>query len=279
VIRFLEQRFGVREPNIAPWRRAVCGDLLSAFDFKRPNDARNWAPLPPTAALSARAAALHGETPAVPPARPQMPVQASGPRRSRALPYMLEVSADVSNDRVRLTFDNSGRAAAVFHVYDRLHRDRTPRRYTVGPGGTLTGDWHGARENEPYDLWILGPNGLHRHVMGVMNAAEVQISMRSEIGHSAIALAIANPGRAARRIEARPMAYGHALSPRSFTLAPGQSAVERWSVSGTGGWYDIAVQLPAEGHYLRRFAGRLETGRDSIADPAMGGAALLVHQV
>ena len=30
VIRFLEARFGVQEPNITPWRRAVCGDLDSA---------------------------------------------------------------------------------------------------------------------------------------------------------------------------------------------------------------------------------------------------------
>ena len=29
VIRFLERRFGVFEPNISPWRRAVCGDLTS----------------------------------------------------------------------------------------------------------------------------------------------------------------------------------------------------------------------------------------------------------
>ncbi|HWU12510.1 MAG TPA: phospholipase C, phosphocholine-specific, partial [Caulobacter sp.] len=33
VLRFLERRFGVAEPNIGPWRRAVCGDLTSAFDF------------------------------------------------------------------------------------------------------------------------------------------------------------------------------------------------------------------------------------------------------
>ena len=33
VIRFLEARFGVHEPNISPWRRAVCGDLTSVFDF------------------------------------------------------------------------------------------------------------------------------------------------------------------------------------------------------------------------------------------------------
>ncbi|MDX5936722.1 alkaline phosphatase family protein [Acidithiobacillus thiooxidans] len=38
VIRFIEKRFGVSEPNIAPWRRAVCGDLTSAFDFSRADE-------------------------------------------------------------------------------------------------------------------------------------------------------------------------------------------------------------------------------------------------
>src|ERR1700759_4589086 len=37
VIRFLEKRFDVAEPNITPWRRAVCGDLTTAFDFPSPN--------------------------------------------------------------------------------------------------------------------------------------------------------------------------------------------------------------------------------------------------
>ena len=73
------------------------------------------------------------------------------------------------------------------------------------------------------------------------------------------------------------MAYGHALGPRSFTLAPGQSTTARWSVSATHGWYDIAVRLSAESLYLRRFAGRLETGRDSISDPAMSGPATMLH--
>ena len=35
IIRFMEKRFGVGEPNISPWRRAICGDLTSAFDFSR----------------------------------------------------------------------------------------------------------------------------------------------------------------------------------------------------------------------------------------------------
>jgi phospholipase C len=43
VIRFIEKRFGqhrnLGESNITPWRRAVCGDLMSAFNFSTPNDA------------------------------------------------------------------------------------------------------------------------------------------------------------------------------------------------------------------------------------------------
>jgi phospholipase C len=33
VIRLIERRFGVYEPNISAWRRQTCGDLTAAFDF------------------------------------------------------------------------------------------------------------------------------------------------------------------------------------------------------------------------------------------------------
>jgi phospholipase C len=33
LIRFIEARFGVTEPNISAWRRQTCGDLTSAFRF------------------------------------------------------------------------------------------------------------------------------------------------------------------------------------------------------------------------------------------------------
>ena len=40
VLRFLEARFGVKEPNISAWRRSICGDLTSAFDFSARPDTR-----------------------------------------------------------------------------------------------------------------------------------------------------------------------------------------------------------------------------------------------
>ena len=35
VIQFIEKRFGVHCPNISAWRRSVCGDLTSAFNFRQ----------------------------------------------------------------------------------------------------------------------------------------------------------------------------------------------------------------------------------------------------
>jgi phospholipase C len=37
VLRFLERRFGVEEPNISEWRRKTCGDLWESFDFADPD--------------------------------------------------------------------------------------------------------------------------------------------------------------------------------------------------------------------------------------------------
>jgi phospholipase C len=34
VLRLMEQRFGVEEPNISAWRRRTCGDLTACFDFE-----------------------------------------------------------------------------------------------------------------------------------------------------------------------------------------------------------------------------------------------------
>jgi phospholipase C len=37
-----------------------------------------------------------------------------------------------------------------------------------------------------------------------------------------------------------------------------------------GGWYDCSVAIEGLAGYERRYAGRVETGKDSISDPAMG---------
>jgi phospholipase C len=274
VIRFLEARFGVHEPNISPWRRAVCGDLTSAFDFAHPNDPGKWAALPDTKALAARAAALPNRPPAAPPAALAAPVQATGARRSRALPYALDVADTVDANRITLTFSNTGQAGAVFHVYDRNHRDHAPRRYTVEAGKMLTGEWSG---DPVYDLWVLGPNGFHRQFAGQFGRG-VQTGLSPTPGGGAI-LTVRNMGLEPRRVSVTPGAYIPTYPDKEFDLGAGQSTTMLWPMVGTGGWYDLIVRIGNDDRFLRRFAGRFETGRDSIADPAMDGAALMSHTI
>jgi phospholipase C len=275
VIRFLEQRFGVMEPNISPWRRAVCGDLTSAFNFKTPNAAPPPI-LPQTTALAARAAALPGRTRPVTPATPEAPVQPLGPRLSRALPYRLAVSEELHGGeagRKTLTFANlaTDGPAAVFQVYDRHHLDRAPRRYTVSPGKSLEGVWDG----EAYDLWVLGPHNFHRHFVGRAGTADATVTMAFEAGAPVLRMVVWNRGGTARRISVTPNPYDNMLKPGSATLAPNGRAQQTWPLAASRGWYDLSVRLEGEGGWLRRYAGRLETGADSMTDPAAGGPSLM----
>lgn len=92
-----------------------------------------------------------------------LPRQDAGLRYSRALPYVLHAHARSSHgDELSVDFDNQGRAGAVLHVYDRLHLERLPRRYTIEAGKSLSDAGDTADDEWRRDLWILGPNGFPR---------------------------------------------------------------------------------------------------------------------
>ena len=259
VIRFLETRFGVMEPNIAPWRRAVCGDLTSCFDFRTPND-QPFAPLPSAAEAAARAAKLPEVKPPTPTAV-VAPIQAKGTRPSRALPYQPAVEARFGDGAMRLTLVNTGAAAAVLHVYDRLRLDQVPRRYTVGPGEALEDAWPAGA----CDLWVLGPNGFHRRFAGEDTGVEVAARAKGD----GLLVTVTN------------------LRPMKRTVIVEAEGQAPWRVDFKGvdtrtrtfatlkGWYDLTVRLDGEATWLRRLAGRVETGKPSISDPLMGGPAQL----
>ncbi|HEY1611739.1 MAG TPA: alkaline phosphatase family protein, partial [Paraburkholderia sp.] len=200
-IRFIEQRFGVHEPNIGPWRRAVAGDLTSCFDFSDPNHSGVMSRLPSTIALDAKSRTLHRTTTPATPPTPTLPVQEIGTRRSRALPYELYSSASVppGGNTIELVFANSGDVAAVFHVYDRRDLDALPRRYTVARGKQLSDVWSAAADNGEYDLWVLGPVGYHRHFTGtkVNGGANPEVQIDYDRSDGTLSLKVRNTGTAA----------------------------------------------------------------------------------
>lgn len=264
VIRFLETRFGVREPNISAWRRAVCGDLTSCFDFAEPDTRLFLAALPETAALSGRAATLTGVSPPLPAAL-TAPVQEKGLRRRRATPYRLDARLEVEDGAARLVFANAGlEVAAVFHVYDAASPDAVPARYTVAAGAALAHPLEG----EAHDLFLLGPAGFHRRLTG--RADRFTAGVARGAGGRAM-LSLRNLTAAPLTVTMTDRAYGAA--PAEIALKPGQTQRMALDLSASHGWYDRL--LVAEGQHWR-IAGHLEDGKPGFSDPAAGGLGPLV---
>jgi phospholipase C len=239
VIRFLEARFGVMEPNISPWRRAVCGDLTSCLDFGG-SDAR-LVSLPATHDEAVRAAALAGRTTPPIPTTPARPEQAAGFRPACPSVYALECEREVLADGgVRLSFINTGARAAVFHVYDRLDLEAGPRRYTVEGGKRLQDVWAGSGG---VDLQIMGPEGFHRRFVG--SGAARTVSARLDWSGPAPVLVLT--GKGAARVDLGQGEQGVAVDGEHRLRIDGMDANQTYDLSvEAGGWRsEFAGRAPA----------------------------------
>jgi phospholipase C len=273
VLRFIEKRFGVAEPQISAWRRAVCGDLTSAFDFATPQASVQTVRLPDTLP-GAQAAERFAQTP-VPPLPPtlQAPAQSPGPRPARPLPYALQARCLAVPAGVRIEWNNSGITAAVVHVYNRLQLQAPPRRYTLAAGQRWRDDW-ATDGSGHFDLWLLGPNGWHRHFMGRAAASQPRVHLQAT-ADKVLNLVLNNPGTFPVDFTLAALAYQDG-TPRALRVAPGAKRVLRLPLADHH-WYDWRVAVDGAPGTAWRFAGHLEDGQPSLTDPAMHGPARLQH--
>ncbi|NMZ26410.1 phospholipase C, phosphocholine-specific [Pseudomonas protegens] len=269
VLQFLEKRFGVREPNISAWRRAVCGDLTSVFNFADPN--HETLPALQTTTRQAADSLRQRQEKLLPVPLPSAgqqlaPQQQRLARPSRALPYRLHVDsqADPKARTLSLSLQNTGEQGAVLHVYDGLHLSEIPRRYTVEAGKALQDSWSVV---ERYQLWVLGPNGFHRSFHGDLKTLQPELLVTTS--NSQLQLTLSNPGEHGVVISIDRCPY---TQQGPWTLAvPARGEVRQvFACEGSGGWHDLTLR--SDGGWLRRIAGRLETGAHSISDPLMGRA-------
>ncbi|HEY2357521.1 MAG TPA: phospholipase C, phosphocholine-specific [Phenylobacterium sp.] len=264
VIRFLEARFGVREPNISPWRRAVCGDLTSIFDFKAPDHGTER--LPDASALPARAAkAKTLPFPRPPMTAGSLPRQEPGQRPARALPYQFQVATYLRDGGLSLTVANAGDAGVVLHLYQ---DGGEPRFYTVGKDGRLTD--HLPLAAGPYAFAMHGPNGFLRTYRGEMRDAFAPAAngffLRKE---GKFRIGLQNEGSAPVTLEVKSVAHVEA-PPRRYHLAPGGSAMDDWDLRASRNWYDFVVTCAEAPSFQRRLTGHCEDGRPSVSDPLLG---------
>jgi phospholipase C len=265
IVQFLERRFGVMEPNITPWRRAVCGDLTAAFDFASADD--HLPALPSTATYAPPDRLRHPDVKPVPPAVQSVPAQEAGVRRARALPYDLDVVASAHRGALDLTFTNGGAAGAVFHTRARTGDEPAgmrARMLTVGAGHTLSEAF--ATSDPGYDVEVHAPNGFYRRFAGTFGAPVVNASVQRQGSGGVLRLTLTNEGASTNVTIVN--GYGQ---PRRVTerIATGGRTV--YVVPGNAhGWYDVTVTSSGDPTFVRQLAGHVEDGASSVSDPALG---------
>jgi phospholipase C len=275
LIQFVQARFGttaapLTNPNITPWRKAVCGDLTSAFNFATPNDA--IVALPSTTAYippnSARETVSYIP---LPPVIQTMPVQEPGTRPARAVPYTLNVASAVnlSGQIVTLTFLNTGAKTAVFQVRS-TNLLQPPRSYTVSPSATLVDTWaFGAAGASAYDLSVYGPNGFFRQYRGGaldLTSTNLVSTVSYDISANGVTLTVRNVGSIPVTAQVANV-YSGAITTQ--VIASGATFSTFVSLAHYAGWYDFLITVDSDPTFLQELAGHLETGKPSTTDPAI----------
>ncbi|HEX4414138.1 MAG TPA: phospholipase C, phosphocholine-specific [Lacipirellulaceae bacterium] len=299
--RLLSKKLGadLRETNISAWRRAVCGDLTSAF---RPQPQVGIA-LPKSTTRNEYVRLIHeARFKELPTGYHKLsaaeikqlqnggsdtefvPRQEAGTRPSCALPYELSSNGKLSDDRKAFLISFEARtsqfgdraAGAPFLVYARLAKGKLQQRaYAVSAGDRLEDFWPITEfQNGAYELSVYGPNGFFRNFIG--QSSEPQLETTCDYApHNAnrqqpqaIAIHVANrdPSKAFK-VELIDNAYGTSAQDR--ILAPQQYVTIVCDVTKSSGWYDLSLRVADNETYSFTFAGHVEVGASSISDPAM----------
>lgn len=266
VAQFIEKRFGVVVPAISPWHRAISSDLTSAFDFVSPNDPV-FPSLPDMSDFQQRDDASKLLPKAEAPEQPSALFQEKGSVYSRALSYALDCHPQplAQTQQIKLTFNNKGKKGAVYHVYNMHHLERIPRRYTVESGKQLSDEWDLKDQSGKYHLEVFGPNGYFRSFKGSVLGAEPIPRIEYDQKDGGLTIHFENPGKKKVQVEVADNAYGYGNE--TLSLAPHESKKKYQRLSKSGNWYDYSVTTSTGMQY--RFAGRVETTKPGISDPAM----------
>ena len=298
----------VREENISAWRRAISGDLTSVFrpyDPKEPTlqtldrdgfvvgiERAKFKDVP------ANYKKLTAEQVAAVNAKPRgsewLVSQEPGMRPACALPYELHADGRVSADGKSFEVEMGAGAAvhgakaagAPFNVYVRGSsqvKDQASgfvaSSYAVKAGDRLVKRVPLAEVAGPGSLVeVVGVNGFYRAFAGPGAAAgaglEVRVAGEPEGARVRVHLLNRASGPVVARLEDR--SYGAAAVTKQ--LRAGQTAMVVMDLARSHGWYDFAVM--AEGvdgasggagaaRAESRYAGRVESGKHGMSDPAM----------
>ncbi|KAA6461136.1 phospholipase C, phosphocholine-specific [Acidobacteria bacterium AB60] len=272
LIRFIEARYagsnpGLVESNITPWRRAVAGDLTSAFNFRNPN--AKVVALPSTAAYVPPDQSPAGTYVLAPPANQALPAQETGVRPARPVPYRLSAhgTANFHDGTFALHFGNEGKTA-VYQVRSG-NSSQGPWTYTVGSGAEVADTYAITANNlSGYDLSVYGPNGFFRGFKGSVGKGSANLDVRVTENAEENSITLAGTNRSAGPVTIQ-LKNGYTGEVLSSAVGAGASGAHTFSLNGTHGWYDFTIEVAEDAGLRYQVAGHVETGEESFTDPAI----------
>jgi len=297
----------IEESNISSWRRAICGDLTSVFRPYNEEKINSPSVIEKDLFIKSIHKAKFKKEPSGykklttkeivqinrnPTTSSLLPKQEKGIRDSCPIPYELYVDGKLNADKKKfeITFEARNEifgamsAGAPFIVYaPGKYIQETAREwsYATAPGGSIQDSWLIDHfENKRYHLLVYAPNGFFREFKGSGDDPSINILLGYEYntlnpkkhsGNIEIKLSNLNPANK-YTIEIIDNAY---KTPARTTLldtanSKNANATIILNLNKSFNWYDFSVKIKGHDTFEKRYAGRVETGKESKSDPAMG---------
>lgn len=264
VLQFLENfimkkyKKNVHIDNISDWRRAICGDLTSAFNsssVKAPQmnylDQKEYAktinaaknkPVPDLKWYSENE--LNGNL---------LEIQERGLKPSNPLPYHFHVNLE--GEQIKMT--NLKENGIPLLIYDRTQFNNNNYHFSYALYSKQ--ELSHAVHSGAYDYEVFGPNGFFRKFKG-NKTSELEVILVNMTSKNQVELIIRNHKKKNASIHLEDL-YGK--TKKTITVQNSEEKI-MIDLDKNKGWYDLKLTF---NDYLWHFAGRVETGKVSVSDP------------
>ena len=296
----------IRESNISSWRRAICGDLTSVFRSYNGEKVSPSFILKKDPFIESIHKAKFKKEPSYKKLTDGdieqinrhtyrsslLPKQEKGIRSCCPVPYELYVDGKLTGDKkeFQLAFEarneifGAASAGSPFIVYASEKYSQEAAKewtYAAAAGSSVTDSWAIDHfENNIYHLSVYGPNGFFREFKGNADDPVVNISFGYEY----------NPGTSKKlsgnaEIKLTSLdtvnSYTVEIIDNAYKSQPIKTVLDtanskngnttiKLDLRKSFNWYDITVRIKGNNLFEKRYAGHVETGNESMSDPAMG---------
>jgi phospholipase C len=227
-----------------------------------------------------------------------MSQQEKGIAPANALPYELYADGRLSDDKtkVEITLQAQNKifgdraAGSPFNVYapgkylSIASENGAPKvfepvrtwHYAVKAGDELQEEWPlNNFEDSNYHLRVYGPNGFLREFQGTKNDPDISIecgyqssrlSKKTLTGNIELKISNLNAGKP---LDIKITDNAYKQNPVYKKINTGEEIIVL-NLKPSYGWYDFSIAVKGNPQFNRRFAGRVETGKETFTDPFMG---------